>query len=80
MSAIWSSRATGPITSPNHQPETVSRCFTVIETSYAQVAAAHLDGRLARVIAPSNRVLYWKGAVSVTFESIDVRAEPANPA
>jgi hypothetical protein len=57
----------------------VSRCFTVIETSYAQVAAAHLDGRLARVIAPSNRVLYWKGALNVTFESIDVRAEPEVP-
>ncbi len=38
----------------------------------------YLDGRLTRVIALSNRVLYWKGAV--TFESIDARAEPEVPA
>jgi hypothetical protein len=63
----------------NHQPETVARHFTVIETSDAQVAVVYLDGRLARVIAPSNRVLYWKGAVNVTFETIEVRAEPECP-
>jgi hypothetical protein len=48
----------------------------VIESYDTQVAVVHR----APVVAPSNRVLYWKGAVSVTFESIDVRAEPANPA
>jgi hypothetical protein len=64
----------------NHQPETVARYFTVIETSDAQVAVVHLDGRLARIIAPSNRVLYWKGAVNVTFEIVEVRAEPGVPA
>lgn len=64
----------------NHQPETVARYFTVIETSDAQVAVVYLDGRLARVVAPSNRVLYWKGAVNVTFEAFEVRAEPEVPA
>jgi regulator of protease activity HflC (stomatin/prohibitin superfamily) len=64
----------------NHQPETVARYFTVIETSDAQVALVYLDGRLARVIAPSNRVLYWKGALHVSFETIEVRAEPEVPA
>ena len=38
-----------------------------------------LDGRLARVIPPSSRVLYWKGAIHVTFELIDVRNEPEAP-
>ena len=60
----------------NHQPETVARNFTVIETSDAQVAVVYLDGRLARVIASSNRVLYWKGAVNVTFEIVEVRVAP----
>ena len=64
----------------NHQPETVARHFTVIETSDAQVAVVYLDGRLTRVIAPANRVLYWKGAVTVTFETIEVRAAPEVPA
>jgi regulator of protease activity HflC (stomatin/prohibitin superfamily) len=64
----------------NHRPETVARYFTVIETSDAQVAVVYLDGRLARVIAPSNRVLYWKGALHVTFETIEVREQPEVPA
>jgi regulator of protease activity HflC (stomatin/prohibitin superfamily) len=64
----------------NHQPETVARHFTVVETSDAQVALVCLDGRLARVVAPSNRVLYWKGAVNVTFEIVEVRNEPEVPA
>jgi len=64
----------------NHEPETVARYFTVIETADTQVAVVYLDGRLTRVIAPANRVLYWKGAVNVTFESIEVRAEPEVPA
>ncbi len=64
----------------NHSPETVARYFTVVETSDAQVALVYLDGRLARVIVPSSRALYWKGAVNVTFELIDVRHEPEAPA
>jgi hypothetical protein len=44
----------------------------VVETSDAQVAVVYLDCRLARVIAPSNRVL--------TFEIVEVRAEPEVPA
>ena len=39
----------------------------------------YLDGKLARVIAPAKRVLFWRGAVSVTFERIDVRTEPEVP-
>ncbi len=39
----------------------------------------YLEGRLARIVAPSTRVLYWKGGVNVTFERIDARAEPQVP-
>jgi regulator of protease activity HflC (stomatin/prohibitin superfamily) len=54
----------------------VERYFTLVETSDTQVALVSLDGRLARVIPPSTRVLFWRGAIEVTFASIDVRAEP----
>ena len=61
-------------------PELAARHFTVIETGESQVAVVYLDGRLARVIPPATRVLYYRGAVEVTFVLIDVRAEPEVPA
>src|SRR5215831_2093163 len=64
----------------NFRSEVAARWFTVVETSDSQVALVFLDGRLARVIAPFTRVLFWKGAVNVTFERIDVRANPEVPA
>lgn len=63
----------------NSRAEVAARYFTVVETSDSEVAVVYLDGRLARVIAPSNRVLFWKGPVNVTFERIDVRAHPEVP-
>jgi len=36
-------------------------------------------GRLARVIGPSERVLFWKSPMNVTLERIDVRANPEVP-
>ncbi len=63
----------------NSRPEIAARLFVVVETTDAQVAVVYLDGRLARVIGPSNRVLFWRSAVNVTFELIGVRAEPEVP-
>ena len=63
----------------NQHRDLAERHFTVIETSESQVAIVYLDGRLARVIPPACRVLYWRGAVAVTFTLIDVRAEPEVP-
>jgi regulator of protease activity HflC (stomatin/prohibitin superfamily) len=56
------------------------RYFTVVETSDTQVAVVYFDGKLARVIGPGKRVLFWKGAVSVTAEVIDVKENPDVPA
>src|SRR5437879_1925204 len=53
--------------------------FTVVETLDAQVAVVYLDGKLARLVMPGQRVLYWKGAVNVTFDPIDVRRDPEVP-
>jgi len=57
----------------------VARHFTVVETGDSEVAVVYLDGKLARVIGPAKRVLFWKAAVDVTFELIDVRSEPEAP-
>ena len=57
----------------------VSRHFTLVETADAEVAVVYLDGKLSRVIGPAKRVLFWKAAVDVGFERIDVRAEPEVP-
>jgi regulator of protease activity HflC (stomatin/prohibitin superfamily) len=63
----------------NQHRDLADRHFTVVETSESQVAIVYLDGRLARVIAPASRVMYWRTAVAVTFTLIDVRAEPEVP-
>lgn len=47
--------------------------FTILETSDAQVAVVRFDGKLARVIGPGKRVLFWRGPVAVTAEVIDVK-------
>jgi regulator of protease activity HflC (stomatin/prohibitin superfamily) len=60
----------------NQRRDLADRHFTVIETSASQVAVVYLDGRLARVIAPASRVMYWRTAVEVTFTLVDVLAEP----
>jgi hypothetical protein len=61
------------------QPELAARFFTVVDTSDSQVAVVYLDGKLARLVRPGNRVLFWRGAVALTFDLIDVRKEPEVP-
>jgi regulator of protease activity HflC (stomatin/prohibitin superfamily) len=60
--------------------ELAARYFAIVETGDAQVAVVYLDGRLARVIPPAQRVLYFRGLREVTFDVIDVRAKPEVPA
>src|SRR5260370_22730934 len=60
--------------------ELVSRLFTVVETGDAQVAVVYLDGKLARVIGPGKRVLFWRGPVEVTSLVIDAKEHPEVPA
>ena len=83
-SAHWqsSSRAVSEWTDTlvRQHPDLTARHFVTIETGDAQVALVYLDGRLARVLPPAKRVLYFRGQLEVTCETIDVRAEPAVPA
>lgn len=61
------------------RPELAARHFTVVETTDSHLAVVYQDGRLVRVIGPACRVLFWKGAVEVTFDLIDIRKEPEVP-
>ena len=63
----------------NQRPDVAAEHFTVVDTGDSQVAVVSLDGKLAHVIAPAKRVLYWRAAVAVTFELIDVRQAPEVP-
>lgn len=62
------------------RPETVAAHFTVVETGDSEVAVVYFDGKLARVVGPGKRVLYWRASAEVTFERIDGVAEPEVPA
>ena len=52
--------------------EDVARLFTVIETGADEVATVYENGRFAGVIGPERRVLYWKGIVDVTAETVNI--------
>ena len=62
------------------RPELAARYFTVVETGDAEVAVVSFDGKLARVVGPGRRALYWRASVEVTYERFDVAAEPEVPA
>ncbi len=59
--------------------ELVARLFTLVETGDSQVAIIRLDGKVAGVLEPARRVLYWRGPVEVSAETIDVKAAPEVP-
>src|SRR5579863_6780060 len=61
------------------RPDVAAEYFTVIETSDSQVAVIAVERKLARVIAPGKRVLFWRGVLDVTFDLIDVREAPEVP-
>ena len=58
------------------RPEVVKRYFSVVETGDAEVAVLYLEGKLARVILPGKRVLFWRGPLAVRAEVINVRERP----
>jgi regulator of protease activity HflC (stomatin/prohibitin superfamily) len=62
------------------RPEMAAQHFVIVETGDAQVAVVYFDGKLARVVGPGQRVLYWRAWIEVTFERINVAAEPEVPA
>src|SRR5579883_1658986 len=61
------------------RPEVAARAFTIVETRDNEVALVFHDGKLARVLGPGKRALYWKAAIEITSDVIDVTAAPEIP-
>jgi regulator of protease activity HflC (stomatin/prohibitin superfamily) len=57
------------------QAAIAARLFTVVETTDSQVAVLYFNGKLAGVMGPGRRALYWRGSIDVTFEVIDVTVD-----
>jgi regulator of protease activity HflC (stomatin/prohibitin superfamily) len=62
------------------RPELVSTYFKVVETGDAEVAAVSFDGKLARLVGPGRRVMFWRGPIEVTAEVFDTKVTPEAPA
>ena len=61
-----------------YRPE-IARChFIVVETNDAQVASVYLDGKLARMLLPNKRRMFWRGPVHVTAQIVNIIASPAD--
>jgi hypothetical protein len=54
------------------RPEVAERYFTRVETNDLQVAMIYVDGKLFKVMLPAKRLLFWRGAVEVTAEVVNV--------
>jgi regulator of protease activity HflC (stomatin/prohibitin superfamily) len=60
--------------------ELVSRYFTVVETADSQVAVVYFDDKVARIIGPGKRVLFWRGSIEVTYDLINAQENAQAPA
>ncbi|MEM8814496.1 MAG: slipin family protein [Pseudomonadota bacterium] len=54
------------------QRSEVDRLFHVVETGADEVALVYLNERVANVLGPAERKLYWKGIVKVRVERFDL--------
>ncbi len=52
--------------------DTVERYFEVIELGDREVGVVYKNGKLAGVLAPGKRHLYWRGPVEVRVEKLDI--------
>ena len=58
------------------RPEIAERYFTRVETNDLQVAMIYVDGKLFKVMLPAKRMLFWRGAVEITAEVVNVIDDP----
>jgi regulator of protease activity HflC (stomatin/prohibitin superfamily) len=52
--------------------EVVERYFQVVELSDREVGVVYKQGRVAGVLAPGRRQVYWRGPIAVTVEKFDL--------
>jgi regulator of protease activity HflC (stomatin/prohibitin superfamily) len=60
--------------------ELVDRYFTVVELGEREVGVVSKQGKVAGILAPGRRQLYWRGPTEVSVERIDLSAQPELPA
>ena len=61
-----------PTTSSKPNAEDVERLFTVVATGESEVAVVYWNDRIAEVVRPAERKLYWKGPVAIRVDRFDL--------
>jgi regulator of protease activity HflC (stomatin/prohibitin superfamily) len=54
---------------------TMERHFTIVELGDRQVGVVYKNGRVAGLLAPGKRQLYWRGPIEVAVEKYDIAKE-----
>ena len=54
------------------EPEDVERLFTVVATGEGEAAIVYWNDRIAEVVRPAERKLYWNGPVTIRVERFDL--------
>ena len=57
------------------QPELCQRFFQVIELGEREVGVVYKNAKLASVLAPGTRTLYWRGPVEVRVEKVAIDSD-----
>lgn len=60
--------------------EVVARHFQVVELTESEVGLVYKNGRLAGVLGPGKRQLYWKGPIDVRIDRVTLTEDPEVPA
>jgi regulator of protease activity HflC (stomatin/prohibitin superfamily) len=55
---------------------TMQKYFDIVELSEHEAGLVYKNGKLAGVLAPGKRQLYWKGPIEVKVEKVDIAAAP----
>ena len=59
--------------------DTMERHFDIVEVGEHEVGVVYKNGKLAGVLAPGKRQLYWKGSIEVSVTRIDISKDAEVP-
>jgi regulator of protease activity HflC (stomatin/prohibitin superfamily) len=59
---------------------TMQKYFDIVELSDGEAGLVYKNGKLAGVLPPGKRQLYWKGPIDVKVEKVDLNADVEVPA
>src|SRR5262249_21236302 len=59
---------------------TMEKYFDIVELTENEAGLVYKSGKLTGVLAPGARQLYWKGAIEVKVEKVDLRVDLEVPA